>query len=85
MPNSFGRIRNLFICIFVVIFLSVLVTPLTAGQKLVPRKILALYKGSENRTEEVNELTLDDLLAGITDENLHHEIDAGPAVGNEVW
>jgi antitoxin MazE len=31
------------------------------------------------------ELTLDDLLAGITDENLHHEIDAGPAVGNEVW
>lgn len=26
------------------------------GQKLVPRKVLALYKGSENRTEEVNEI-----------------------------
>ena len=31
------------------------------------------------------EMTLDELLAGVTDENLHHEIDAGPPVGNEVW
>ncbi len=29
--------------------------------------------------------TLDELLAGITDDNLHNEIDAGFAVGNEVW
>jgi antitoxin MazE len=30
-------------------------------------------------------LTLEGLLAGITDENLHSEIDFGPAVGNETW
>lgn len=29
--------------------------------------------------------TLEQLLAGITDENLHQEIATGPAVGNEVW
>lgn len=29
--------------------------------------------------------TLDDLLAGITDENLHREIDVGPPVGDEAW
>lgn len=30
-------------------------------------------------------ITLEQLLAGITDENIHHEIDYGPAVGNEAW
>jgi len=30
-------------------------------------------------------LTLQQLLEGITDENLHDEIATGPAVGNEVW
>jgi antitoxin MazE len=30
-------------------------------------------------------LTLEALLNGITDENLHGEINTGPAVGNEVW
>lgn len=29
--------------------------------------------------------TLDELLAGVTPENLHGEIDTGEAVGNEVW
>jgi antitoxin MazE len=29
--------------------------------------------------------TLDQLLAGITDENLHAEVDTGPVVGNEAW
>ncbi len=29
--------------------------------------------------------TLEDLLAGVTDENLHGEIETGGAVGNEVW
>jgi antitoxin MazE len=29
--------------------------------------------------------TLDQLLAGITKKNIHHEVDAGSAVGNEVW
>ncbi|MEE8523349.1 MAG: AbrB/MazE/SpoVT family DNA-binding domain-containing protein [Thermoanaerobaculia bacterium] len=28
---------------------------------------------------------LDELLAGVTDENLHSEIDTGPTVGKEVW
>jgi antitoxin MazE len=31
------------------------------------------------------EPTLDDLLAGITEENIHREIETGPAVGREVW
>jgi antitoxin MazE len=31
------------------------------------------------------EVTLEQLLAGITDENRHHEVDTGPAIGNEVW
>ncbi|HID53654.1 MAG TPA: AbrB/MazE/SpoVT family DNA-binding domain-containing protein [Anaerolineae bacterium] len=29
--------------------------------------------------------TLEELLAGVTDENLHGEIDTGGAAGNEVW
>jgi antitoxin MazE len=30
-------------------------------------------------------LTLDELLRGITDENLHGEWNTGPAVGKETW
>jgi antitoxin MazE len=30
-------------------------------------------------------LTLKQLLAQVTEDNLHHEVDAGPAVGCEVW
>lgn len=30
-------------------------------------------------------VTLDQLLAGVTEQNLHREIDFGPAIGNEVW
>ncbi len=30
-------------------------------------------------------LTLKQLLAKVTTENLHHEIDTGHAVGNETW
>lgn len=30
-------------------------------------------------------LSLDELLAQVTAENLHREIDVGSAVGNEVW
>ncbi len=29
--------------------------------------------------------TLEELLAQVTDENLHAEVDTGPAVGAEVW
>ena len=30
-------------------------------------------------------LTLDELIDGITDQNLHSEVDVGAAVGAEVW
>lgn len=30
-------------------------------------------------------LTLDDLIAGITEENLHGEVDTGPPTGQEAW
>ncbi|NQT74648.1 MAG: AbrB/MazE/SpoVT family DNA-binding domain-containing protein [Chloroflexi bacterium] len=30
-------------------------------------------------------LTLDDLLSKITKDNKHHEIETGPAVGEEIW
>ena len=29
--------------------------------------------------------TLEQLLAGITEQNLHGEFDTGPAVGKETW
>ena len=29
--------------------------------------------------------TLEQLLAGVTEENLHREVDMGPPVGNEAW
>ena len=29
--------------------------------------------------------TLKQLLAKVTEENLHHEVNTGPAVGNETW
>ena len=28
---------------------------------------------------------LENLLAGVTEDNIHSEIDTGPAVGSEVW
>lgn len=31
------------------------------------------------------ELSLEKLLAQVTEENLHSEIDTGPAVGKEAW
>ena len=32
-----------------------------------------------------SQFTLDELLQGVTDENLHGEWDTGPAVGGEAW
>jgi len=29
--------------------------------------------------------TLEQLLAEVTEDNLHHEVDTGETVGNEVW
>ncbi len=31
------------------------------------------------------EQTLEQLLSGITPENLHREVDFGPAAGKEIW
>ncbi len=28
---------------------------------------------------------LEQLLAGVNEQNLHHEVDTGPAIGDEVW
>jgi antitoxin MazE len=33
----------------------------------------------------VNEYTLEELLAQVTDENIHAELSTGDAVGGEVW
>jgi antitoxin component of MazEF toxin-antitoxin module len=30
-------------------------------------------------------VTLKQLLAQVTEDNLHHEVDTGAPVGNEVW
>jgi antitoxin MazE len=30
-------------------------------------------------------ITLKELLKHVTPQNLHHEVDTGPAVGGEVW
>ncbi len=29
--------------------------------------------------------SLEELLAEVTTDNLHHEVETGPAAGNEVW
>jgi antitoxin MazE len=34
---------------------------------------------------EEDEFTLEELVAQITDENMHDYIETGPAVGNEFW
>jgi len=46
------------------------------GLEMVDR-VLILRAGSEP--------TLEQVLAGITDENIPREIDAGPSLGVEVW
>ena len=33
----------------------------------------------------IDDPTLDELIAGITPDNLHDPIDWGPAVGREIW
>ena len=31
------------------------------------------------------QLTLEQLLAHVTEDNRHHEVDLGPGIGSEVW
>ena len=37
------------------------------------------------KVTKTDEMDLEDLLDGITDENIHGEIDTGDAVGGEIW
>lgn len=37
------------------------------------------------KRDEQPRLSLDDLVKGITPENIHHEMDWGDPVGNEIW
>lgn len=37
------------------------------------------------RDDDLDEISLDELLAGVTDENIHEEIRTGPPIGNEAW
>ena len=37
------------------------------------------------RTVKLPRLKLEDLVAQVTEENVHGEISTGPAVGNEIW
>ena len=47
---------------------------------------LSLVKGTlKIRALPPLPLTLDDLLRGVTDQNLHGEWATGPAVGQEIW
>ena len=44
-------------------------------------------RGKELVIEPVSpsDLNLDDLLARVTEDNLHGEVDTGPPIGREVW
>ena len=37
------------------------------------------------RPMEQQEYSLEQLLAGITDQNIHAEVDTGNAIGKEIW
>ncbi len=37
------------------------------------------------KVTKTDEIDLEDLLDGITDENIHGEVDTGDAVGGEIW
>jgi antitoxin MazE len=65
----------------------------------IPAAIMEAAKLSVDQTVDVREeggrviiepiheeiLRIEDLVAGITDENQHEFVDMGPPVGNEVW
>lgn len=63
----------------------------------IPKAVASQMGVGENTTVELDlkdgvltirasdELTLDELLACVMEDNLHGEIDTGPAVGAEAW
>jgi len=46
---------------------------------------LSLVEGRLVIAPLVEAFSLDRLLAQVTDDNLHGEVDTGPALGGEVW
>jgi antitoxin (DNA-binding transcriptional repressor) of toxin-antitoxin stability system len=46
---------------------------------------LSPVDGRHEAVPDGSEVTLERLLAGVTDQNLHAEVDTGPRTGNEVW
>ena len=46
---------------------------------------IAARRGKLVVTRSSQRFTLSDLLAGITDENMHDEVSTGEHVGKEVW
>jgi antitoxin MazE len=45
---------------------------------------IIVKNGKIELTKVESELNLDDLIAGITEQNLHNEIDSGVSIGNEL-
>ena len=46
---------------------------------------MELAEGTLRLSPATPSYRLEDLLAEVTDDNLHHAIETGPAVGEEVW
>ncbi len=62
--------------------------PLAAQIGLQPNSQVELsLRGKELVIEPVSpsDLNLDDLLALVTRDNIHGEVDTGPPIGREVW
>jgi antitoxin MazE len=60
--------------------------PAELGPKLPNDQVDVMERGNEIVISSVrSKPTLEELVAGITEENRHDETDWGPPVGNEVW
>lgn len=64
--------------------------PKSFAQEVLMSEGSAVDLGIENglliiRVIEARPVALEDLLAGVTAENRHGEVDTGDAVGGEVW
>ncbi len=51
----------------------------------VRRALVTILEEKPSIKADDTQLTLDQLLAGVSEQNLHHEINTGNAMGNEVW
>jgi antitoxin MazE len=57
----------------------------TAEMSVRDGKLVIEVTKPKRRKRRKRRYTLDELVAGITPENRHEEIDWGPPSGNEVW